>query len=87
LSIPNKIKDILNNVSINNEVFNGTPKVVSHSLNFMNQESIRLFIKPIKPKNAKWFDRIPLRILTDGIHQLLDPLAILFNKIYYEKNP
>jgi hypothetical protein len=54
-----KIKDILNDVLINNEVYNGKLKVVNHNLNFMNKESVRESINSTKPKNTKAYNGIP----------------------------
>ena len=45
-------------------------------------ENIRRAIKTIKMKNAEGDDRIPQRILIDGVEILLEPLTKLFTNIY-----
>ena len=42
-------------------------------------------VKSLKTKNCEGHDRIPQRILIDGIQYLLDPLSKIFNKIYNTK--
>ena len=39
----------------------------------------------LKRKNSEGYDRIPQRVLVDGIEHLLDPLTHLFNLIYNQK--
>ena len=43
-------------------------------------------IKSIKLKNTEGFDRIPQRVLADGISVLIKPLVVLFNCIYHSKS-
>ena len=51
---------------------------------FMSQSDVRECILSIKIKNCEGFDRIPQRILVDGIDHLVLPLAHLFNEIYHK---
>jgi hypothetical protein len=51
----------------------------------MTEQDIIKVVKTIKTKNCEGHDRIPLRILTDGIMCLIHPLTKLFNKIYEQK--
>jgi hypothetical protein len=51
----------------------------------MTQENIAECIKSIKIKNYEGFDRIPQRVLVDGISNLLSPLTALFQFIYNER--
>ena len=60
-------------------------KINSDSQNFMTKVEIRKAIKSLKPKNCEGHDRIPLRILTDGMQILIKPLKVLFEKIYDQK--
>ena len=62
-----KIQDIQNEISIDEEVYNGTKKVNADNLNFMTRSNIEEAIKSLKTKNSEGFDRIPQRIIIDGI--------------------
>ena len=66
-------------------VYNGTRKLVADSLNFMGIEQVKKCIESIKMKNSEGFDRIPQRVLVDGIDYLLLPVSKLFEIIYKEK--
>ena len=50
----------------------------------MTTENVIKAMKEIKLKNAEGCDRIPQRILLDGIEILSGPLSVLFNKIYLQ---
>ena len=52
---------------------------------FMSITEVEKCIKSIKLKNRKGYDRIPQRILVDGVDHLLPPLTKLFIVIYTEK--
>ena len=80
-----KIQRIVNDQVIDAHVFNGTQKVNTNNVNFMSESEILLAIKSLKPKNCEGHDRIPVRILIDGVDQLIKPLSYLFNKIYTTK--
>ena len=66
-------------------VYNGRKKVNSTNKNFMTENEILEAVKSLKMKNSEGYDRIPQRILIDGIEHLIKPLTILFNKIYEDK--
>ena len=51
----------------------------------MTRENIRKCVSEIKIKNTEGYDRIPQRVLVDGLDQLLDPLSNLFEMIYCQK--
>ena len=51
----------------------------------MTTENIMKAVKSIKMKNAEGNDRIPQRILIDGISVLMAPLSYLFNRVYVSK--
>ena len=48
---------------------------------FMTVENIRECMSNIKIKNTEGYDRIPQRILVDGLEQLIVPLTHLFKLI------
>ena len=52
----------------------------------MTADNIVTAVKSLKIKNCEGHDRIPQRILVDGIEILKTPLAVLFNKIYQTKS-
>ena len=84
-----KIEKLTENVVFNPNVYNGVCKLFpndnSNSVNFMTMTNIRKAILSIKKKNSEGDDRIPQRILIDGIDILLPPLTRLFTTIYMKK--
>ena len=52
----------------------------------MTADNIVTAVKTLKIKNCEGHDRIPQRILVDGIEILKTPLAVLFDKIYHTKS-
>ena len=48
----------------------------------MSVDNIRKAILSLKMKNSEGYDRIPQRILLDGISELTIPFTKLFNLIY-----
>ena len=77
-----KITDTANATSINSEVYNGTRKVIEPNKNFMSAINIRNAVLGLKLKNSEGYDRIPQRILLDGLSTLIEPFSRLFNLIY-----
>ena len=77
-----KIEDIVQSTKINNEVYNGTRKIFVDNKNFMSIENIKNAILSLKHKNSEGYDRIPQRVLINGMSKLLEPFSILFNLIY-----
>ena len=82
----NKVKQIVTQSSISNNVFNGIKKVTCNQSPFMSCANVLECLKEIKQKNCEGYDRIPQRILLDGAEILVTPLTILFGKIYNEKS-
>ena len=80
-----KIKNIVNTVGIDENVYNGKRLVNSEEKMFMDESSIKECILTLKPKNSEGFDRIPQRVLRDGMEILLPPLTRLFDQIYNSK--
>ena len=70
---------------MDNSVYNGRKKVASMNHNFMTIENITKAFKTVKIKNCKGYDRIPQRVLNEGMDVLLAPLYKLFNLIYNQK--
>ena len=77
-----KINDIASTTSINDTVYNGSRKITEEDKNFMSTNNIRNAILSLKLKNSEGYDRIPQRILLDGITLLIEPFTKLFNLIY-----
>ena len=53
---------------------------------FMSTREVEACIKSIKIKNSEGYDRIPQRILVEGIKHLLAPLSKLFKTVYDSKS-
>jgi hypothetical protein len=53
--------------------------------NFMDLQSVKECITSLKIKNKEGFDRIPQRVLVDGIDYLLAPITALMNQIFEQK--
>ena len=81
----NKVKTITNECKIDNFVYNGTRKLNVNPNNFMSPENVIAAVKSLKIKNCEGFDRIPVRILIDGINELAPVLCHLFQLIYEHK--
>ena len=80
-----KVNDIVKGAQISNTVYNGKRKINMAPANFMTPKNVLLAVTSMKTKNCEGHDKIPQRILTDGIEILKYPLTILFNKIYTQK--
>ena len=63
----NKILNIVTQISIDPNVYNGRTKLISNKFNFMTSHNILKAVSAIKLKNSEGDDRIPQRILIDGI--------------------
>ena len=70
---------------LDNEVYNGRRKITCESHNFMSMENIVKAFKSIKIKNCEGYDRIPQRVLIEGMDLLIKPAYKLFNLIYEKK--
>ena len=80
-----KVKLITESTIVDPRVYNGTRKVEAADSMFMNSDDIMLCVKSIKIKNSEGYDRIPQRVLTEGITYFLAPLTKLFQLIYRDK--
>ena len=80
-----KVKNIVNSVTVNSEVYNGQKLVNSGDSMFMDTDAIISVVGTMKVKNSEGFDRIPQRVIREGINHLLKPLTNLFKLIYTQK--
>ena len=80
-----RVNTIVNDCVVDDGVYNGSKKLNANSINFMTSENVSAAIKSLKAKNCEGFDRIPVRIITDGITELTPILTHLFNLIYLQK--
>ena len=81
----NKVKKIVTECKVDNNVYNGKRKLYCQNKNFMTPDNIIKAIRSLKLKNCEGFDRIPVRYLIDGIIQITPVLSHLFNLIYLTK--
>jgi hypothetical protein len=81
-----KIRNVLRDTGVDEEVYNGARKVNAENLFYMDIDSIRECIKSLSIKNSEGFDRIPQRVIVDGCDILVKPFSILFKKIYWERS-
>ena len=77
-----KVKLLSDQAQVSGAVYIGRKKVNGNEKMFMSMDDIIECVKSIKIKNSEGYDRIPQRILVDGIGYLALPLAHLFNEIY-----
>ena len=80
-----KVCNILNDVTIDATVYNGKRLVDCIESNFMCENNVIDAILSLKTKNCEGYDRIPQRLITDGIQILIKPLTTLFSKIYNQR--
>jgi hypothetical protein len=78
-----KVLGFSNETVVCDNVYNGQTKVHCDDKMFMSSQKITECVKSIKIKNSEGYDRIPQRILADGIDHLVMPLSHLFSLIYY----
>jgi endonuclease/exonuclease/phosphatase family metal-dependent hydrolase len=81
----NKVNGIVKDVKLNHNVYNGTRKVQVNNKNFMDTKSVMECVKSLKIKNSEGWDRIPQRVLVDGIDVLIGPITTLMNMIYTQR--
>jgi hypothetical protein len=80
-----KIKNIVNTVTVNREVYNVHRLVNGGVSMFMDTEAIISVVGSMKLKNSEGFDRIPQRVIIEGINHLIKPPTNLFKLIYAQK--
>jgi hypothetical protein len=80
-----KVKQILDKVSLDDNVYNGLCLVNSIGQMFMQESEALEYMESLKKKNSEGLDRIPQKILVDSFEILINPLARLFARIYEQK--
>ena len=81
-----KIRNLVNHVEIDNQVYNGNQKVLSHNKMFIDQVSVKKCMLSLKNKKTEGMDRIPQCVLLDGADVLSEPLTELLRLIYHERS-
>ena len=81
-----KVNDIVIHTKVNQNVYNGTQTIQAQCGMFMTRDNNRECVSEIKVKNTEGNDRIPQRVLVDGVEQLLESLTNSFKLIYSEKS-
>ena len=81
----NKVKRLVRDSEIEPSIYNGRPKILANECFFMGREAILDCVSSLKIKNSEGYDRIPQRIIKDGIELLIAPLTFLFKLIYDTK--
>ena len=77
----NKVNVITNGVAVDPAVYNGKKKLDAGNHMFMTTNDVKKCLESIKLKNTEGYDRIPQRVLVDGMEHLLCPFAKLFEHI------
>ena len=77
-----KVEDIVTEMNVDNNVYNGHRKITANELMFMSRSEIIESVKCLKIKNNEGYDRIPQRVLIDGLDVLIEPLTKLFAMVY-----
>ena len=83
----NKVNNIVNEVTINNKIYNGCRKVNSENHFFMSSTDLKECIKNIKIKNCEGYGHIAQRILSDGATIFQTPLGVIFQKFTCKIQP
>ena len=81
-----KVEKVVEENQINHQVNNGTRLVVCGSHNFFTLELVRDIMLDLKYKPCFGSDRIPLKVLKDGVNFLAQPILELMNLIYAQKH-
>ena len=76
-----KIEDLLGDVVINENVYNGTQKVRPENKMFMDPMPLKEVLSSLKIKNSEGYHRIPPRVLLDGANYLVKSFEGLFERI------
>ena len=75
-----KVKKLVEKVTIDPNVENGKQRNQMGDGDFMTRDRVYECIKQLKTKNCEGYDRIPQRIILDGIDSLIDPFQRLFSQ-------
>ena len=77
-----KVRNIVNSLRVDPGVYNGVRKLNSQNAFFMSRKEIMDCVNTIKMKNCEGYDRIPQRVLVDGLEILIEPLIAFFSLVY-----
>ena len=77
-----KVGNIVRETNVKTGVYNGRRKMFAEHSMFMSREEIIECVLGLKIKNTEGYDRIPQRILIDGLGVLIEPLTKLFSMVY-----
>jgi hypothetical protein len=78
----NKGKRIVRESETDPSFYNSRTKILSNNCFYMGRDDILDCMSSLKIKNFEGYDRIPQRIIKDGIDLLIVPLSFLFKLIY-----
>jgi hypothetical protein len=81
-----KVKDLMNQIKIDNQVYNGIRNVVPEDKMFIDPVSVKECILSLKSKKTEGVNRIPQCVLLDGAGVICQPLTKLLIHIYSKKN-
>jgi hypothetical protein len=83
-----KVRDISSETLPSKMVYNGKHNLITKEMHLMTELEIKEYILSLKIKNTEGYDRLPQRIIIDGVNILLRPFTGLFDLIYkYKKLP
>ena len=77
-----KVLGIVEWIKVYQGVYNGRQKIHAANWMFMTGGRIVECIKNLKIKNTEGFNRIPQRIIIDGLDSLIKPLLKMFELVY-----
>ena len=77
-----KVLGIVESTKVDQGVYNGRRKIHAEDGIFMTSARIIECVKSLKIKNTEGYDRIPQRIIIDGLDALSKPLTKLFELVY-----
>jgi hypothetical protein len=73
-------------VTLDENVFNGRQKVEAQNNMFMDSESVKQCLLSVKNQKTEGMDHIPHYVLLDVVGELLNPLTGLVKLIFSERN-
>ena len=74
--------DLGETVQIDDQIYNGKKKVQTKNKMFMDLNSIVECVKTLNIKNSEGYNRIPRRVLVDGIEVISGAFEGLFSRVY-----
>ena len=80
-----KVRQLVLNSELDPNIYNGKQKIHCDNGFFMSREDTLDCVSTLKIKNCEGYDRIPQRVIKDGISHLIVPLSNFFKAIYESK--